>query len=136
MDSGSILQKFLSPEETLSVHYDILDTRAILKKIEAMGDDLSVYCFGMPNQSFCQIADLKLIACECVHRHGGLLLIDPSIASLYIIDCLPYADVLVTSLTKYTGHTGDVMAGAIIFNEAAADYSTLKKHGWNTRTFV
>ena len=118
----------MSPEETLSVHYDILDTRAILKKIEAMGDDLSVVVLECPTNPFCQIADLKLIA-ECVHRHGGLLLIDPSIASLYNIDCLPYADVLVTSLTKYTGHTGDIMAGAIIFNEAAADYSTLKKHG-------
>ena len=128
VDSGSILQKFLSPEETLSVHYDILDTRAILKKIEAMGDDLSVVVLECPTNPFCQIADLKLIA-ECVHRHGGLLLIDPSIASLYNIDCLPYADVLVTSLTKYMGHTGDIMAGAIIFNEASADYSTLKKHG-------
>ena len=126
-DSGSILRKFLSPEEMLSVHYDILDTRAILKKIEAMGDDLSVVVLECPTNPFCQIADLKLIA-ECVHRHGGLLLIDPSIASLYNIECLTYADVLVTSLTKYSAHTGDIMAGAIIFNEEAPDYSILKKH--------
>ena len=74
VDSGSILQKFLSPEETLSVHYDILDARAILKKIEAMGDDLSVVVLECPTNPFCQIADLKLIA-ECVHRHGGLCLL-------------------------------------------------------------
>lgn len=128
VDSGSILQKFLSPEETLSVHYDILDTKAILAKIEAMGDDLSVVVLECPTNPFCQIADLQLIS-ECVHRNGGLLLIDPSIVSFYNIDCLRYADVLVTSLTKYTAHTADVMAGAIIFNEASSAYSELKKQG-------
>ena len=128
VDSGSILQKFLSPNERLSVHYAILDTDAIVAKIEAMGDDLSVVVLECPTNPFCQIADLELIA-ECVHRHGGLLLIDPSIVSLYNIDCLPYADVLVTSLTKYTAHTGDIMAGAIIFNEASDAYSELKKEG-------
>ena len=128
VDSGSILQKYLSPEETLSMHYDILDTKAIVAKIEAMGDALSVVVLECPTNPFCQIADLKVIA-ECVHRNGGLLLIDPSIVSLYNIDCLPYADVLVTSLTKYTAHTGDIMAGAIIFNEASSDYLALKKQG-------
>lgn len=128
VDSGSILQKYLSPEESLSVHYDILDTQAIVKKIEAMGDDLSVVVLECPTNPFCQIADLKLIA-QYVHRHGGLLLIDPSIVSLYNIDCVSYADVLVTSLTKYTAHTGDIMAGAIVFNEASAVYSELKKQG-------
>lgn len=128
VDSGSILQKYLSPEETLSVHYDILDTKGIVAKIEAMGDTLSVVVLECPTNPFCQIADLQTIA-ECVHRHGGLLLIDPSIVSLYNIDCLPYADVLVTSLTKYTAHTGDIMAGAIIFNEASSDYLKLKKEG-------
>ena len=128
VDSGNILQKYLSPEETLSVHYDILDTEAIVAKIEAMGDALSVVVLECPTNPFCQIADLKFVA-ECVHRHGGLLLIDPSIVSLYNIDCFPYADVLVTSLTKYAAHTGDVMAGAILFNEASPVYLELKKQG-------
>lgn len=128
VDSGNILQKYLSSEETLSVHYDILDTEAIVAKIEAMGDALSVVVLECPTNPFCQIADLKLIA-ECVHRHGGLLLIDPSIVSLYNINCFPYADVLATSLTKYAAHTGDVMAGAILFNEASPVYLELKKQG-------
>ena len=114
VDSGNILKKYLSPEENLSVHYDTLNTEAILVQIEAMGDALSVVVLECPTNPFCQIADLEVIA-KCVHRHGGLLLIDPSIVSLYNIDCLPYADVLVTSLTKYTGHMGDVK---LIFTSA------------------
>lgn len=126
VDSGNILKKYLSPEENLSVHYDTLNTEAILVQIEAMGDALSVVVLECPTNPFCQISDLEVIA-KCVHRHGGLLLIDPSIVSLYNIDCLPYADVLVTSLTKYTGHTGDVMAGAVILNEKSSAYLKLKE---------
>lgn len=127
LDSGNILQKYLTPEERLSVHYDILDTDAMIAKIKAMGKALSVVVLECPTNPFCQIADLKVIA-ECVHEQGGFLLTDPSIVSLYNIDCLSYSDIVVTSLTKYAGHSGDVMAGAIVLNEASTAYSELKAY--------
>ena len=125
VDSSNILQKYLSPEESLSVHYDILNTEAIVAKIEAMGDALSVVVLEFPTNPFCELADLKRIS-EAVWAQGGLVLVDPSILSIYNVNCTPYADVMVCSLTKYAGHTGDVMAGAIVLNEASRLFSELK----------
>ena len=57
----------------------------------------------------------------------GFLLIDPSIASLYNIDCLPYADVLVTSLTKYSGHTEILWPVLLFLMKQCIDYLILKQ---------
>ncbi|MAV39567.1 MAG: hypothetical protein CML12_03190 [Puniceicoccaceae bacterium] len=125
VDSGFILQKYLSAEETLSVEYAIGDTESILRTVESLGDSLSVVVLECPTNPFCEIADLKRIA-EAVWAQGGLVLIDPSIVSLYNINCTPYADAVVTSLTKYAGHSGDILAGAVVLNEASWAYSELK----------
>ena len=126
VDSGHILQKYLSAEETLSVEYEICDTEAILAKVESLGEALSVVVLEFPTNPFCELADLKRIS-EAVWAQGGLLLIDPSILSVYNVNCTPYADVLVSSLTKYAAHTGDVMAGTVVVNEASVAYAELRE---------
>ena len=126
VDSGHILQKYLSAEETLSVEYAISDTEAILSKVESFGEALSVVVLEFPTNPFCELADLKRIS-EAVWAQGGLLLIDPSILSVYNVNCTHYADVLVSSLTKYAAHNGDVMAGTVVLNEASAAYAELRE---------
>ena len=95
------------------MEYAICDTEAILAKVESLGEALSVVVLEFPTNPFCELADLKRIS-EAVWAQGGLLLIDPSILSVYNVNCTPYADVLVSSLTKYAAHTGDVMAGTVV----------------------
>lgn len=126
VDSGHILRKYLSEEESLSVEYAISDTEAILSKIESLGEALSVVVLEFPTNPFCELADLKRIS-EAVWAQGGLVLIDPSIVSVYNVNCLPYADVVVSSLTKYAAHSGDVMAGAVVLNAASSAYAELKE---------
>lgn len=126
VDSGHILQKYLSAEESLSVEYAISDTEAILGKIESLGEALSVVVLEYPTNPFCELADLKRIS-EAVWAQGGLVLIDPSIVSFYNLNCMPYADVVVSSLTKYAAHSGDVMAGAVVLNATSSDYGELKE---------
>ena len=57
-----------------------------------------------------------------------MLLVDPSISSAFNLDVLPHADVVVSSLTKYTGHEGDLTAGVAAVNPASPDAAELRRH--------
>ena len=44
---------------------------------------------------------------------------DPSSAGAVNVDVMPYSDLVVVSLTKYSGNAGDVMLGAVAVNPAS-----------------
>jgi cystathionine gamma-synthase len=67
-------------------------------------------------QSLRQLAD----------QHGFVLVIDDTLAACINHDVLPYADVVVTSLTKYFGGYGDVLAGSVTLNPASRHASWLR----------
>jgi cystathionine gamma-synthase len=124
LDSGCILQKFLGPGASLDCCYDATDTDALIEKIEAAADALACVVIECPTNPLVQVADLRRIH-EAVRRVGGMLLVDPSIASVYNVNVLQYADILVTSLTKYAAHEGDVMIGALALNPESPHYGDL-----------
>lgn len=124
VDSGEILKKYLKPEESLEVLYDPLDIDKIIAQIESAGQSLSAVVLECPTNPFCQIADLERLS-KAVKKAGGILIVDPSIASFFNINCLKHADVIVTSLTKYSGYAADVLAGALIFNKDSLFYEAL-----------
>lgn len=124
LDSGCVLKEFLVQGESLDYCYDATDTEAILRKIEACGDELASVVIECPTNPLVQVADLPRIA-EAVRACGGILMVDPTIASVYNFDVLPYADLLVTSLTKYASHEGDVMIGALALNPDSPHYGDL-----------
>ena len=61
------------------------------------------------------LARLRQLADE----HDFLLVIDDTLAACINHDVLPYADVVVTSLTKYFSGYGDVLAGSVTLNPAS-----------------
>ena len=124
LDSGCILQKFLGPETDLDCCYDATDTESVIERIEASGDALACVVVECPTNPLVQVADVKRIH-AAVRRAGGMLMVDPSIASVYNVNVLPYADILVTSLTKYAAHEGDVMIGALALNPDSPHYGDL-----------
>lgn len=124
LDSGCILQQFLGEEATLDCCYDATDTAALLERIEACGESLACVVIECPTNPLVQVADLARIA-EAVRGCGGILMIDPTIASIYNVDVLPYADILVSSLTKYASCEGDVMIGALALNSQSVHYGEL-----------
>ena len=132
VDSGSILDRYLTEDELLEVVFDPIDTDAIIEKIKSAGEALSGLVVECPTNPFCQIADLKRIA-EAVWEVGALMLVDPSVASFYNIHCLPYSDIVVSSLTKYLGFSADVMAGAIALNERGRAFKCLLESVEQTR---
>ncbi len=125
LDSGCVLETFLEDDETLDHCYDVADTDAVIEKLSSLGDRLAGVVVECPNNPLVQICDLERVS-EAVRSAGGLLIVDPTVASVYNMDVLPYADVLVTSLTKYAAYEGDVMAGSMALNAQSPDYRALK----------
>lgn len=124
LDSGCVLKEFLGEGDSLDYCYDATDIDEIIKKIQSCGDALACVVIECPTNPLVQVADLPRIA-QAVRESGGVLLIDPTIASIYNVDVLHYADILVTSLTKYASHEGDVMIGALAVNPKSAHYGDL-----------
>ncbi len=67
-----------------------------------------------------------------------MVLIDPTIASVYAVDVLKYADVLATSLTKYAGHGADLMTGALVLNTDSSHAADLRPglEGWHLKPYA
>ena len=124
VDSGCILEKFLGESESLDCCYDVEDTDALIEKIESAGDLLAAVVLECPTNPLVQVCDLARVA-AAVRKAGGVLIVDPTMASIYNVDVLPHADILVNSLTKYASHEGDVMIGALAVNPASPFYGDL-----------
>jgi cystathionine gamma-synthase len=56
------------------------------------------------------------------------LVVDETLASFVNVDLTPYADIIVTSLTKYFSGVGDVMAGSAVLNGSSPLIDELKRH--------
>ena len=77
-----------------------------------------------PTNPLVQICDLPRVS-AAVRECGGVLLVDPTVASIYNVDVLPYADLVVCSLTKYAANEGDVMIGSLALNADSPYYAEL-----------
>lgn len=124
LDSGCVLQEFLGEGETLECIYDVFDIEAFLGRIEALGNRLAAVVVECPSNPLIRICDLRRIA-AAVRKQGGVMVVDPTIASVYNVNVLPFADLLVTSLTKYAAIEGDVMLGAVALNPESEFYPDL-----------
>lgn len=124
LDSGCVLQEFLGEEESLQVRYDVFDLDSVLETIQSYGDELAAVVVECPTNPLIQVCQLQRVA-AAVRAQGGVMLVDPSIASVYNVDVLPYADLLVSSLTKYAATEGDVMIGALAVNPDSPYYGDL-----------
>lgn len=124
LDSGKILEQFLGDGERLECIYDVFDIETVLERIRELGDSLSAVVVECPSNPLVRVCELRRIA-EAVREQGGIMIVDPTIASVYNVDVLPFADLLVTSLTKYASIEGDIMMGALAVNPASKFYGDL-----------
>lgn len=59
-------------------------------------------------------------------EHGFVLVIDDTLSACINADVLPYADLVVTSLTKYFSGYGDVLAGCVTLNPSGRNAAQLR----------
>ena len=99
----------------------IADVRdlASVERLLATGTIAGVFT-EVPNNPQLETADIPALRALC-DKYGAKLLLDPSSVGLASVDVLPFADIVVSSLTKYAGSEGDVMAGVIAVHPSRAD---------------
>lgn len=124
LDSGCVLKEFLAEGEILEYCYDVDDTDALIDKLASLGDSLAGVVVECPTNPLVQICDLPRVS-AAVRASGGVLIVDPTVASIYNLNVLRYADVVVTSLTKYAANEGDVMIGSLALNADSPHYADL-----------
>lgn len=108
------------------VHFpDVFDLTVIQQLLAEKGDRVAGIIIEAPTNPLLQTPDLAAIS-TLAHQHGATVIIDPSISSPYAVDVLPYADIVVASLTKYTASEGDLTAGLVVVNPALKDAENLR----------
>ncbi len=126
LDTIAILKKF-TPSAADYVHVrSVTDLAAIRELFERRGHEIAGVLAEIPSNPLVQTPDLAALARLC-RSHGVRLVLDPSLGSVFSIDALPHADLLATSLTKYTGGDGDLIAGAVAVNPRSPDAGALRR---------
>jgi cystathionine gamma-synthase len=126
LDTIAILRKFTPGKSDYIYARDVLDLAALSRVLEERGTEIAGLIAEIPTNPLVQTPDVAALASLC-RRHGVTLILDPSVASAFSVDCLRHADLVVNSLTKYTGNDGDVIAGLVAVNPAAPDADALRR---------
>lgn len=121
VDSTRLLEKAQAAE-----HHFIADVSdlAAVEQLLATGKIAGVFT-EVPTNPQLATADIPALRALC-DRYAAKLVLDPSSVGLASVDVLPYADILVSSLTKYAAANGDVMAGLLAVHPERADAEPLR----------
>ncbi len=131
VDTAEYLRKTLGPGETLEVIADVADAGALRRFFASHRGRVSGVVAELPNNPLLASPDLGLLR-ELARAEGALAILDPSSAGLVNVDLMPWADILVTSLTKYSGHQGDLMAGLLAVHPSGPDAAALRAAAFAT----
>lgn len=115
IDTGEILEKFLTPGEQFVRHLDVFDLDGLHALFRENRGRIAGIVTEAPTNPLLQTPDLEAIY-SLAREEGAILIADPTSATPTNIDLLPHSDILANSLTKYAGSEGDILAGAILLN--------------------
>ena len=122
VDTTRLMEKALDAPHHLIPNVQDL---ASVEKLLATGTIAGVIT-EIPTNPQLETADVAALRKLC-DQHGALLILDPSAVGLANVDVLPWADLVVASLTKYAGAAGDIMAGVVTANPQKRDAAALLK---------
>lgn len=125
LDTIAILKKYTAKPDDYVYIRDVSDLDALKRIFAAHGARIAGVVAELPTNPLIQTPDLPAIADLC-RKHGARLLVDPSMSSVFALNVLPHADVVISSLTKYTASEGDLTAGLVAINPAGADAAALR----------
>ncbi len=125
LDTIAILKKFTAKPEDYVYVRDVSDLASLSRIFAAHGTRIAGVVAEVPTNPLIQTPDLPAIARLC-RQHGALLVVDPSMSSIFSLNVLPHSDLVVSSLTKYTASEGDLTAGLVTINPASPDDAALR----------
>lgn len=114
-----------TPADYIHLH-DVFDLPALELIFAQHGARIAGLVIEAPTNPLLQTPDLAAIA-RLARAYDAAVLIDPSVSSVYSVDVLPHADVVVASLTKYCASEGDLMAGLVVVNPRIAGAAELRR---------
>jgi cystathionine gamma-synthase len=86
----------------------------------------AVFC-EHPGNPLLQCWDLERLS-ALLRKHHVPLVIDETLGSFLNVDLSPFADIVVTSLTKYFSGVGDVMAGSLVLGPSSPHREAFAAH--------
>ncbi|KAL5116782.1 Cystathionine gamma-synthase [Pleosporales sp. CAS-2024a] len=93
------------------------------------GERIMALFTEFPSNPLLKTPDLERIR-SLADKHDFCVVVDESVGNFINVNVLPYADVVVSSLTKVFSGDSNVMGGGLILNPKAQNYAKLKKI-WN-----
>jgi cystathionine gamma-synthase len=126
LDTIAILKKFTATPADYVYLRDVFDLSTLEKLFAEQGARIAGLVTEIPTNPLIQTPDVDALSALC-RRNGATLILDPSVASLFSVNTLPKADMIVNSLTKYTGNEGDVLAGVLAINPTSPDADELRR---------
>lgn len=115
VDTMRILEKLSPAGSPPAVVSHSCDLDAVRQLLEAEPEGFAGIIAEVPGNPLAETPDVAALA-ALARQHGVALVLDPSVAGIWNVRVTDHADVVVTSLTKYAGSSGEVLAGAVAVN--------------------
>lgn len=110
LDTAAILSSFTGERHVRLL--DVHNRGAIERAFRQHGSRLAGVVTEITTNPLMQTPDLPMLS-KLARENGAFMLVDPTISSPCNVDVLPYADIVLNSLTKFAASEGDVIAGAV-----------------------
>ncbi|WP_232702299.1 cystathionine gamma-synthase [Halobacterium wangiae] len=118
---GGTHRIFTQVYEEYDVSFDFVDTTDLDAVRAAMGDSTELVWVETPTNPLMNVNDISALA-DIAHEHDALCAVDNTFATPYLQRPLEFgADVVCHSLTKYLGGHSDLVAGALVTDDADLD---------------
>ncbi len=124
VDTLKIQQRFPSAEHT----FFPVGTQQDIEKLQQLcktTSPVAVFC-EVPANPLLVTPDVRRLR-ELADEFGFLLIIDDTLGACCNLNVLPFADLVVTSLTKFFSGYGNVLAGSLVVNTAGRHAGELRK---------
>ena len=125
VDTLKVLEKF-GPGTKFYGHGDKNDLDDLERRLESGERYLSLFC-EFPGNPLLKTPNLKHIR-ALADKYDFAVVVDETIGNFLNVHVLPYADVLVSSLTKIFSGDSNVMGGSMILNSSSKYYTKLKRY--------
>ena len=127
VDSMEILKKFSPHEEDHIYLSNVHDLRALRTVLDSYPGRVAAVVTELPTNPLLCSANIEALAQLC-KQAGVALLLDPSLSGIGNTKLLAHCDLLVSSLTKYHGWSGDLIMGVAVLNPESEFYDELALH--------